>query len=133
MNRMDIEDLIAEAEFRYLKLGRKLENPSGWKRIVIRNLIIDKARKKKNYREVPLVSVESLAEDEDSDGGAEMDKVLFAAIERLPEEQRIVVNYRLDGISFREIASLLGVSINTALGRYRYAVNNLRKYIKGEA
>jgi RNA polymerase sigma-70 factor (ECF subfamily) len=52
-------------------------------------------------------------------------------IEHLPEEQREVVVMRYySGMSFQEIADQTGVSINTALGRMRYALINLRKMIK---
>ena len=51
-------------------------------------------------------------------------------IEHLPEDQQAVVRMRMyQDLSFREIAESTGVSINTALGRMRYAVINLRKII----
>jgi RNA polymerase sigma-70 factor (ECF subfamily) len=51
-------------------------------------------------------------------------------VARLPEEQREVLIMRIYGdLSFKEIAEATGVSINTALGRMRYALNNLRKLI----
>ena len=49
----------------------------------------------------------------------------------LPEEQREVVMMRYySGMSFKEIAEQTGVSINTALGRMRYALINLRRMIR---
>ena len=52
-------------------------------------------------------------------------------VELLPDEQREVVMMRYySGLSFKEIAEQTGVSINTALGRMRYALINLRKMIK---
>ncbi len=49
-------------------------------------------------------------------------------IEKLPEEQKEVLIMRHYGdLSFKEIADITEVSINTALGRMRYALNNLRK------
>ena len=52
-------------------------------------------------------------------------------IELLPEEQREVVKMRYyEGLSFKEIAEHTGVSINTALGRMRYALINMRQMIK---
>jgi len=52
-------------------------------------------------------------------------------IEELPEDQREVVVLRIYAdLSFKEIADLTGVSINTALGRMRYALINLRKMIE---
>ena len=52
-------------------------------------------------------------------------------VEMLPEEQREVVRMRYyEGLSFKEIAEQTGVSINTALGRMRYALINMRQMIK---
>ena len=49
----------------------------------------------------------------------------------LPDEQREVLEMRIyNDISFKDIAEITGVSINTALGRMRYALINLRKIIK---
>ncbi len=54
-----------------------------------------------------------------------------ALVERLPEEQREVVMMRyFANLSFKEIAEQTDVSINTALGRMRYALINLRRMIK---
>lgn len=51
-------------------------------------------------------------------------------VEFLPDEQREVVVMRYyDGLSFKDIAEVTGVSINTALGRMRYALINMRKMI----
>ncbi|MDL2320575.1 sigma-70 family RNA polymerase sigma factor [Alistipes sp. OttesenSCG-928-B03] len=52
-------------------------------------------------------------------------------VEHLPDEQREVVLMRyFSGLSFKEIAEQTDVSINTALGRMRYALINLRKLIQ---
>jgi RNA polymerase sigma-70 factor (ECF subfamily) len=49
----------------------------------------------------------------------------------LPEEQREVVRMRLEhNLSFKEIAEETDVSINTALGRMRYALINLRRMVE---
>ena len=49
----------------------------------------------------------------------------------LPEDQKEVLVMRLyKDMSFKEIAKITGVSINTALGRMRYAIINLRKLIE---
>jgi RNA polymerase sigma factor (sigma-70 family) len=51
-------------------------------------------------------------------------------IDQLPEEQREVIILRMYGdLSFKEISDITSVSINTALGRMRYALINLRKMI----
>lgn len=52
-------------------------------------------------------------------------------IDMLPDEQKEVVILRhYFEFSFKEISEMTGVSINTALGRMRYALINMRKYIK---
>ena len=49
---------------------------------------------------------------------------------KLPQDQREVIDLRLyKEMSFKEISEATGVSINTALGRMRYAIINLRKLI----
>ena len=55
---------------------------------------------------------------------------LQVLVEELPSDQKDVVIMRLyRDMSFKEIAENTGVSINTALGRMRYAIINLRKMI----
>ena len=54
------------------------------------------------------------------------------AVAGLPEEQRAVFLLREEsGLPFREIAEILGCPLNTALGRMRYAMQNLRKTLAG--
>ncbi len=56
---------------------------------------------------------------------------LRALVEELPEEQKTVLVMRMyNDMSFKEISENTGVSINTALGRMRYALINLRKLIE---
>ncbi len=52
-------------------------------------------------------------------------------VKYLPDEQREVLEMRIyQDISFKDIAEMTNVSINTALGRMRYALINLRKILK---
>lgn len=54
-------------------------------------------------------------------------------VKRLPASQQEIVQMRLyQGFSFKEIAAMKGCSINTALGRMRYAILNLRKMAAGK-
>ena len=58
---------------------------------------------------------------------------LNLAIAQLPNEQREVIVLRLKGeMTFREIAKLHDVSVNTIQGRYRYGLNKLRSILNGE-
>lgn len=53
---------------------------------------------------------------------------LYEMVDKLPADQReIVYLHYFEELTFREIAEIVGVSINTALGRMRYAIINLRK------
>ena len=68
---------------------------------------------------------------EDELVSAQTERDVRALIELLPAEQREVVMMRyFSGLSFKEIAEQTDVSINTALGRMRYALINLRRMIK---
>jgi RNA polymerase sigma-70 factor (ECF subfamily) len=67
---------------------------------------------------------------EDSMVMSEMQATIRSLVAALPDEQREVVEMRYYAkLSFQEIADETGVSINTALGRMRYALINLRKMI----
>jgi RNA polymerase sigma-70 factor (ECF subfamily) len=61
---------------------------------------------------------------------SQVESDLRKLIEELPEDQKEVLVMRMyQDLSFKEISELTGVSINTALGRMRYAIMNLRKVI----
>lgn len=70
---------------------------------------------------------------EDSMVSDQIERDVRALVELLPAEQREVVMLRyFSGLSFKDIAEQTEVSINTALGRMRYALINLRRMIKGK-
>ena len=59
-----------------------------------------------------------------------LEKDVRRVIEELPEDQKQVLVMRMyNDMSFKEISEKTGVSINTALGRMRYALINMRKII----
>ena len=54
-------------------------------------------------------------------------------MERLPDEQKEVLTLKIwGGQTFDEIAKILGVSLNTAASRYRYAMEKLKKWVPEE-
>ena len=104
---------------------------------IAHNLVIDHFRKENR---IPVV--ESSSEDYNYldnapitdpsvEQGMIVDQIhsdLRKMIELLPSEQKEVLRMRIyDDLSFKEIADITNVSINTALGRMRYALINLRK------
>ena len=66
---------------------------------------------------------------EDAMVSEQIERDVRALVELLPPEQREVMRY-FSGLSFKDIAEQTDVSINTALGRMRYALINLRRMIK---
>ncbi|MBO9728278.1 MAG: sigma-70 family RNA polymerase sigma factor [Chitinophaga sp.] len=65
---------------------------------------------------------------------AEINEEISLMLDRLPSLQReaLILRYYAD-LSYKEIAKIIGVSINTALGRVRYALMNLRKQMSAES
>lgn len=61
----------------------------------------------------------------------QIQKDLLKLIEYLPQDQKEIIDLRIfKGLSFKEISEEIDISINTALGRMRYALMNLRKLIQ---
>jgi RNA polymerase sigma-70 factor (ECF subfamily) len=57
-------------------------------------------------------------------------EIVTLALSKLPEDQREVVTLKLwGGLTFQEIATAMGISINTVAGRYRYALGALQKQL----
>jgi RNA polymerase sigma factor (sigma-70 family) len=110
-----------------------------WLLRIARNLAIDHYRRSKR---IPTVSLDNITNSFDGANAFEpatenyfddhekyeTHHQLRYHIEQLPETQREVLLLRhFAGLSFKEIADMTDVSINTALGRMRYALINLRK------
>jgi RNA polymerase sigma-70 factor (ECF subfamily) len=127
---------------RSLKTGKYTENGKfiSWVLRISHNLIIDHFRKEKllNTTSNDDTTIDLFNSPKYSEENIE-DKLVFEQItsdvrllvEELPDDQRQVIMMRhFQGLSFKEIADLTDVSINTALGRMRYALINLRKMIE---
>jgi RNA polymerase sigma-70 factor (ECF subfamily) len=107
---------------------------------IAHNLIIDHFRRIKQMNTVSNDNYESdifnskkFAEDnvEDDMIKRQIQKDVRRMITHLPDDQREVVILRhYAGLSFKEIAEITEVSINTALGRMRYALINMRKLME---
>ncbi len=141
------EELFQETFLRIIsKLQEAKYAPTGkfsaWCIRIAHNVIIDGFRSKRIQRivEVPddndLSNVDSnvLLEGNIEDEYVHMQvlKDLRKMIALLPHSQREVVYMRFyKKLTFKEIASITNVSVNTSLGRMRYAILNLRKMAKG--
>ncbi|WP_321425948.1 sigma-70 family RNA polymerase sigma factor [uncultured Bacteroides sp.] len=122
-----------------IKQGRYTENGKfpAWLTRIAHNLIIDNYRQEKNENVVSNDNseIDLLNDMKLSEGNIEMEMIneqihndVRHLVELLPDNQREVVCMRFyQDLSFKEIAEVTGVSINTALGRMRYAILNLRR------
>lgn len=145
----DISDDIFQETFvkaiTTIKQGRynDLGKFSAWLYRIARNLVVDTFRAEKNEgslstddADYDVLNRRELAEDtiEDVMVDLQIEEDLRRLIDELPDVQREVLNLRYyRELSFKEIAELTGVSINTALGRMRYAILNLRRLAKEKA
>jgi RNA polymerase sigma-70 factor (ECF subfamily) len=136
------EDIFQEAFIKIintLKSGKYNEEGKfvGWAVRVGRNLTIDYIRKMKRQGTVitnsdgrDVFDFIHFHEPSNEDKLMQMqsEQTLRQMIRKLPEEQKEVLILRHWGkMSFKEIADATGVSVNTSLGRMRYAINNLKK------
>lgn len=122
-----------------LRQGRYVESGKfgSWLTRIAHNLIIDQFRTEQNECTVSNDEVETdlFAAAGTTDYTIEAKMMTEQAlseisklIEMLPESQLEMIQMRIyQNLSFKEIAQIKGISINTALGRMRYAVLNLRK------
>ncbi|WP_395054492.1 RNA polymerase sigma factor [Flavobacterium sp.] len=110
-----------------------------WVMRIAHNLIVDHYRKNKKMpmlRETEEFSIFNVLSDnsltiEDQLINDLIEKDLQKIILQLPDDQKEVLMMRIyQDLSFKEISDITGVSINTALGRMRYAILNLRKVIE---
>ena len=138
------DDLFQETFIKVLKSLREeryIDNGKfvAWVMRIAHNQIIDHFRRQKQQNSVSNddVGYDLLNNKKFSDKTVEEHMVsdqistdIRRLVDFLPEEQREVVMLRhYNDLSFKEIAEQTGVSINTALGRMRYALINLRKLI----
>lgn len=142
-DRYIAEDLMQETYIKaidVIKSGRYNEEGKflPWVVRIGHNLAIDFFRKDKRYPTIVLEDGSKLfnsfefAEESSEDIQLKADKIsnVRELIKKLPDEQReVLVMRHYEELSFQEIADQTGVSINTALGRMRYALINLRKML----
>lgn len=141
-NKELTEDLFQETFIKVIttiKQGRYTDNGKfkAWIMRIAHNLIIDNFRQERNENmisndevEVDLFNNIKLCEHtiEEELVKQQVLKDIRRLVKSLPENQREVLEMRYyQDLSFKEIADMTGVSINTALGRMRYAIMNMRR------
>jgi RNA polymerase sigma factor (sigma-70 family) len=126
-NRDLTEDFFQDTFFKViqsLKSGHYYEDGKflAWVLRIAHNLVIDHFRKAKKMPLIPNIV---------NDEGEEVDIFSILKIEELPYEQKEVLIMRTYyDMSFKEIAETTNSSINTSLGRMRYALLNIKKMME---
>ena len=140
-NRDITEDIFQDTFIKVINSLKKGKyNEEGkflpWMMRISHNLVIDHFRKESKMRKIRSTSEFNIFDILDDGRKNQQDLMiqtqvhadLNILIERLPEDQKEVLKMRyFEDLSFKKISELTGVSINTALGRMRYALINLRK------
>ena len=140
-NRDITEDIFQDTFIKVINSLKKGKyNEEGkflpWMMRISHNLVIDHFRKESKMRKIRSTSEFDIFDILD-DGRKNQEDLMIQTqvhadlnilIEQLPEDQKEVLKMRyFEDLSFKKISELTGASINTALGRMRYALINLRK------
>jgi RNA polymerase sigma factor (sigma-70 family) len=144
----DAEDILQDVFYEFVeacRLPAPIEHASAWLYQVARNRIVDRFRKKRE------LALDDLAPSDEEEDGLRLDlalpsteagpeaayarsillKALEEALGELPEnQQEVFIGHEIDGQSFKEMSSQLGVGVNTLLARKRYAVLKLRRRLQ---
>lgn len=131
-----IRAIVKMKDGQYFNQGKFLY----WLMRIARNLLIDDVRKQKKGQAVNISDDELLTvidcghpykSREDMLVAEELSSHMRQLMDLLPDEQREVVLMRYyQGLQFKDIAEITNVSINTSLGRMRYAIRNMRRMAK---
>jgi RNA polymerase sigma-70 factor (ECF subfamily) len=134
------DDIFQEVSIRVLTKIRKGEYHDsgkfvGWVKTIAHNMVIDYMRSSKNdcvYND-DLINEDAALDDNEEDMivKEQINETLHRLINNLPEPQTEIIRmHYFEDLSFNEIAEKKNISINTALGRARYALINLREMKK---
>ncbi len=142
--RGDPEEIFQETWIRAIRSLDRFDDQNllGWLFRIAHNLIIDRARKARGMIQPSPTTEQTTTSWFDQvaasslgpatvTAGRELGCRIQEALESLPAKQKEVFLLRMEGdLSFKEIARIQGVSINTALARMHYAVRKLRGLLK---
>jgi RNA polymerase sigma-70 factor (ECF subfamily) len=124
------EDVVQDAFFKLVRRGRPPQDAVAWLYRVVRNGALDAAkmaRRRQRHESAAARPVRWFVEPEV--GGLDADTAA-AALQRLPAEQReVIVARHWGGLSYEQIAEVVGCSTSTAFRRYTAGVEELRKLL----
>lgn len=120
-----VQDVFVQVAQRAEQL-RHVENLDAYVFAMLRNLVKHRLharqRERQRLRERPARVIQAAGPFQED---------LDDALASLPDEQREVISLKVDGgLTFAEIAEVLGINANTAASRYRYALEKLRSALE---
>ena len=125
----DAEDIVQEAYVRFWRKQHCINNRA-LLFATVRTIALDLLRRdaRRARREATALADADDVAVPQFDSADESQQALAAAVDRLPAEQREVLVMKIwNDLTFADIASVLGISQNTAASRYRYALAALKK------
>jgi RNA polymerase sigma-70 factor, ECF subfamily len=133
----DTRDLLQEVFIKLAKRPELLEGMRNERAFLLRlahNLAIDLIRRRgtreKHSEQLTAETIAVFVPATEPDEAA-FRSALAAALGELPPDQRAVVHLKLwEGLTFEQIAELLGIPLNTAASRYRYGLDKLRARLR---
>ena len=133
----DTRDLLQELFIKLAERPELLEEARDERAFLLRvahNLALDLIRRRgtreKNYEQLAGETLAVFASTSAPDEGA-FREAPSAALGEIPADQRAVVHLKLwEGLTFEQIAELLGIPLNTAASRYRYGIDKLRERLR---
>ncbi len=133
----DAEDAVQDAFVRLIKSPKQFdERPVPILYQAVKWAALDRIRsseRRQKREEISTMDYEPISLFEDNLEKRERNEALARSMQELPEEQREVLHMRVWGeLGFREIGESLGISINTAASRYRYALKKLGELLDAQ-
>ena len=128
----DAEDVVQEAFVKFWRRNHNIDNRA-LLYAAVRSIALDFIRrdKRRARREATVFAEAEPAIEPQFEWDDETQSALAAAVGSLPHDQREVLVLKIwNELTFNEIASVLGISQNTAASRYRYALINLKKSLQ---
>lgn len=128
-NTAEAEDAVQQAFTKYLdRRGTAVLSEADYLRTAVRNECFSAFRRRR--RDHPPAAPSCLLEPVAPGAHPDEKIALEDALRRLPPEQREVIHMKVyEGMTFEDIASRTGASVNTAASRYRYALAKLREHL----
>jgi RNA polymerase sigma-70 factor (ECF subfamily) len=135
-SRADAEDVIQEAFVRFWRARHRADDPTAYLFACVKRCALNwvRARGRRDRREAAAARPESESLFDGPVEQAERRAAVAAALDALPAAQREVLVMKIwGGLTFPQVAAVLGIPPDTAASRFRYALSKLRELLTEES